>query len=168
MKACFRCHSEKPLSEFYPHPRMADGHLNKCRACTKADTAARRAAKPEAVKAGIQAWRSANAERMRAGMRDHYRRNKPSYLVRNLNREQRAVGVMSNDIVARLTDLQKGRCACCGRDLKETGHHVDHVLPLALGGSNTDDNAQLLCPTCNLSKGPKHPVVFMQSRGFLL
>lgn len=45
---------------------------------------------------------------------------------------------------------------------------MDHIMPLALGGTNTDDNIQLLCPTCNRSKHAKHPVDFMQQRGFLL
>lgn len=40
-------------------------------------------------------------------------------------------------------------------------------MPIARGGSNTDDNVQLLCPACNLKKSAKHPVDFMQERGFL-
>lgn len=37
MKKCFKCGVELELSEFYKHKRMSDGHLGKCKSCTKLD-----------------------------------------------------------------------------------------------------------------------------------
>lgn len=54
----------------------------------------------------------------------------------------------------------RGMCAACNRDLSglvtvNTAKHFDHIIPLAEGGINDVTNIQLLCETCNLTKGRK-------------
>lgn len=36
-KKCFKCLRDKDLSEFYKQSSMKDGHLNKCKVCTRED-----------------------------------------------------------------------------------------------------------------------------------
>jgi len=69
--------------------------------------------------------------------------------------------------VAKIHFLQKYKCACCGIETKNK-FHVDHIMPLARGGSNDPLNLQILCPTCNQQKSSKHSIDFMQEKGFLL
>lgn len=47
-KKCFKCGEVKPITEFYRHAQMADGHLNKCKACTCADVKRHREESPDA------------------------------------------------------------------------------------------------------------------------
>ena len=110
----------------------------------------------EKVKAKSRAWAIANPEKVRI----------LSSTKRARKRAQR--GKLSSGIASKLMTLQRGKCACCRADLSKAGHHLDHIEPLALGGAHDDKNMQLLCKACNLSKHAKHPVEFMQSRGYLL
>ena len=82
-------------------------------------------------------------------------------------RKRLSGGKMSKDLIPKLMKLQRGKCTCCGGNLGKN-YHIDHIIPIALGGSSNDDNLQLLTSKCNLQKKAKHPVEFMQSRGFLL
>lgn len=118
-------------------------------------TAAWRARHPDRQKAAEDAWRAANPWITR---------------VVSANRRARKLasqGIVSPGIVSKLFALQRGRCACCGEKLGAK-YHLDHVMPLALGGAHDDSNLQLLRAVCNLRKGAKHPVEYMQQLGMLL
>lgn len=64
-KVCFKCGRDLPLSEFYKHSQMADGHLNKCKSCTKTDV-------HNKYKENVQD--PSYVEKERARGRDKYRR----------------------------------------------------------------------------------------------
>lgn len=104
--------------------------------------------------------------------RAEYRRRSIELQRANLRRyrarQRNAPGELSSNIVEILMQRQRSQCACCRADLQRVGHHLDHIEPLVRGGSNADENVQLLCPPCNYSKSGRDPVEFMQSRGFLL
>ena len=127
----------------------------------------------------------ANSERLIATSLKHYYDNKQKFIekmsdagtlaayreMRRVNRMNRSAresgGKLSKNIAYRLFELQRGKCACCGKPLGED-FHLDHIQPLSKGGVNEDWNIQLLREKCNLKKGSKDPVQFMQERGFLL
>lgn len=136
----------------------------------KEDQARRNALHPEKRKASNAAWQAANADKAKIARLAWRAANKDKSCIINQNRRARTLangGVLSRDIAERLFKLQKGKCACCGEPLGKN-YHLDHIMPIALGGSNTDDNIQLLRQRCNNQKHSQHPVDFMQSRGFLL
>lgn len=113
-------------------------------------------ANPEQYKSRNRAWAAANPEAISA--RDARRRS----------REIEAPGTHTPADLKRILHAQGHRCPYCRCDLRKTKKHLDHIMPLALGGSNDRTNLQYLCAHCNLSKGAKDPIVFAQERGLLL
>lgn len=147
-------------------------------------SASKRAEHPEKYRAMVKAWDTANkskrsqdnarwylenVERKRIQGRAWRAENPEAKKVIDQNRRARkkSGGNLSRDIIKKLLQLQKGLCPCCKKPLGED-FHLDHIIPLAKGGTNTDDNVQLLRRLCNSQKSTKDPVEFMQSRGFLL
>ena len=123
MKSCFKCDTEKPLSEFYKHKAMADGHLNKCKSCTRFD-----------------AWRfrhlegrhkviSYDRERAKNPNRREKSKSRTQIWVENFPERKKAQTAVSNAI-------RDGRMirwpVCCMPfcEDKPEAHHPDYSKPL--------------------------------------
>lgn len=140
-----------------PHRRVRHKHL----------TPEQKARRVESV----LAYKARNPEKVAAAARAYKEKNRDKINVHKQNRRARknaAGGRLSHGIRAKLMTLQRGKCAECAADLKQTGSHLDHIMPLALGGAHEDANIQLLCPDCNRRKNAKDPIAWAQLNGRLL
>lgn len=116
----------------------------------------------------IYKWKNANSERFKEKRKEWEKNNKNVLRIYCLNRRRKiANGKLSKTIVDDLMLKQNGRCPAC-RELLNEDYHLDHIMPIALGGKNEDSNIQLLHSRCNMKKNAKHPVDFMQSNGYLI
>ena len=122
MKTCFKCHTEKPLSEYYKLASMADGHLNKCKECTKLD---------------VQKHRTDNLDKVREYDRrrsilphriEHITQNTKKY--RENNPEKWAAHQAVNHAVRDGKIVKPKCCQSCGIDKRLHGHHDDYTKPL--------------------------------------
>ena len=130
----------------------------------------RYAASPERAKAYAVAYRAANPEKVKAAISKWMAAHPSAWRIYNQNRRARKLengGKLSRGLSAKQFKLQRGKCPCCKKPLGEV-FHLDHILPLARGGSNTDNNIQLLRASCNQQKSAKDPFQFMQEKGFLI
>lgn len=118
-KTCFKCGVEQPLDEFYRHPEMADGHLNKCKACTKHDAHKHR--RDPRFREKVLAY-------------DRARGNRQTQAQSNAYRQQRPLVARAHDAVSRA--LRSGKlerpenCSHCSVKCKPHGHHEDYTKPL--------------------------------------
>ena len=172
-KVCFKCCEKKPISEFYRHSQMADGHLGKCKQCTKDDTVKNYAANKDYYK---------NYDRLRAmlphrvEMRKRYAatpngrkiidecRNRYSESPEGKEkiRESRLKWV-SNNAEKRAAHIKKGNavrdgkilpvsvCSKCGVDGRIEAHHPDYTKPL---------DVVWLCRSCHLAEHGKQSYQF--------
>lgn len=103
-------------------------------------------AKKEAYEKAKQ-YREVNRERVRAG---------------RVNREaaiRAAKGSITEKEISFLLNFQNNLCFYCENPLKE--YHVDHFIAISKGGDNNIENIVIACPTCNLRKQARHPLVFL-------
>lgn len=117
-KTCFKCKAEKPITEFYVHPQMGDGRLNKCKECTRRDVAAN--------------YR-ANIEHYVEYERQRFKRPKRKAQIKKYHRERRApekrIANQAASNAIRDGRLIRKPCEVCGAE-KVEAHHDDYNKPL--------------------------------------
>ena len=132
-------------------------HRDECRARCRASRIAhhesrleyermRRKEHPDEISSCERAWRKNNPEKK---------------LAVNRNRRARLCGNGGTHTAADVWaqyKRQNGKCYWCREKLDS--YHVDHVVPIVLGGSNGPENLVVACPACNLAKGSKHPMEY--------
>jgi hypothetical protein len=119
-KQCFKCGVTKSLDEFYRHCEMADGHLNKCKECTKQDTR-------EDYRKDLDKHKQYHRQREQDPQRKELK------LVYQATRRQRhpdryrAYSAVGNAV--RDGRLIKQPCCYCGA-VDTEAHHADYSKPL--------------------------------------
>lgn len=128
-KTCFKCGATKPLTEYYRHSQMADGHLNKCKTCTKKDTHDRRHNSP--ARETILAYDRARGNRHKPWYLKHYRN---AYPVKTKAKQK------VNNAVRDGRLNKPSACEECGSTFAIHGHHDDYLKPL---------DVRWLCAACH-------------------
>lgn len=146
-------------------------------ACPKAKERAARwyAENREQRCASMKAYREANREKIDATHKVWVEANRDRvrelFRMARQRRRARMRGSNGSHTSADLVEIlaaQKGRCAYCRVDLRKVKKQVDHIIPLARGGSNARANIQYLCASCNQAKNAADPIDFARERGLLI
>lgn len=135
MKVCRECNIEKPLTEFYKHERMADGHLNKCIPCVKSrvhkhrevhlekirEYDKKRGNKPHRVKARKE-YRQTEAGKLarKRAMAAYHKRYPMTY----------AAHVITGNAIRDGKLFPATSCSVCNSNEKIEGHHDDYTKPM--------------------------------------
>ena len=141
VKKCFKCGEEKPISEFYKHKAMADGHLNKCKICAKLDSFGRTKEEIERRKFRDRnrpnakervAKNSERIRRLKAENNEHYIKTilepKEKWNKENRNKKNAHLKVKRS---ITMKDNKQNQCQLCGcSSNKLEGHHYDYSKPL--------------------------------------
>lgn len=131
----------------------------------------------EKLKAKSRQWYWAHREDEISRKRVYRQNNPESSAANNHRRRTRrknAEGSFSLNDLSSILSRQRSLCVYCHRKISflprkgELKTHVDHIMPLARGGSNWPSNLQMTCFQCNTRKGAKDPFKWAQQIGRLL
>lgn len=151
MKKCFKCLTLKPLSEFYKHSGMKDGHLNKCKSCAKVDVKQNRDEKSEYYKSYDRArYTPEKVRENTAKYREKYRSDesfRESVKVsadrwKRKNPQKRSAQVYLGNAVRDGRIVKKTLCEHCESSVKVQAHHWSYEREHWL-------DVIWLCPPCH-------------------
>lgn len=151
MKVCTKCNCDETLVSFYKGRRV-------CKKCFYVYTHAHRKANKDKRSVSDKKYNEKTKEKyrpIRAALTREWRKTHPeSDQINHHTRRARLEnkGSFSKEEWLTLLLCTGGACLGCGSLEPVT---MDHVVPISRGGSNTIDNIQPLCLSCNLSKGVK-------------
>lgn len=136
MKKCFKCNKVKPLSEFYVHRMMADGHLGKCKDCAKTDVEKRLETcklDPEWMVKERARCRKKSEQYRALGMSFAKRKQSTTRKYRNNNRLKTRVHTVAACAVKRGAIKRLIACERCGASgVRLEKHHEDYSKPLSV------------------------------------
>ncbi|SRR6266568_2945831 len=148
-------------SEFFYRSKIAiDGLCPRCKVCRRAYSNARYQI-PEVRDRMLAYDKVRNRSSKGQAQRKAYRRRPEAMLlcrirVHNRNAREKSIpGKHTAQDIQLQYKRQKGKCYYCRQTLIK--YNVDHVVPVACGGSNDPDNLVVTCPRCNQSKWRKLP-----------
>lgn len=134
-KQCFKCLQHKPLEAFYRHSRMADGRLNKCKECTKADVAKHRHENLERIQA-YDRMRGSMPHRVAARLEyrktDAYAQSRSASSRRWVEKhpERKSASVAVGNAIRDGKLIPWPVCSVPTCDGKPQAHHPDYSKPL--------------------------------------
>lgn len=184
-KICSKCKAEKSIFQFGAHKSRKDGLRSVCKDCNTSQAIDYARKNKDKVSKYQKEYKQKNKlkinEQIKAikkSAKEHYDlikklwkiNNKEKLAIYNQNRKARKrnqLGNISPLLINKLLVLQNNRCANCHVELNNK-YHMDHIIPISLGGKHDDGNLELLCPKCNLRKSNKDPIVWANENGRLL
>lgn len=110
-----------------------------------------------------RAWARRNREWIQAYVRERLKLHPEKFIANNAMRRAREHAACSDPVAVRAwVRDQHAResvsCHWCGRSTNRgRDRHIDHVIPLKLGGKHDLENLVVACQTCNSRKQGLHP-----------